>query len=312
MSKSQNNQSTNRQKQFKRPKRDVHGILLLDKPSGITSNQALNKVKYALQAKKAGHTGSLDPLASGLLPLCFGEATKVSQYLLESDKTYEVVAKLGEKTDSADSDGKIIETVEIPELNEEQVLSVLETFLGNSQQIPPMYSALKHKGKRLYELAREGKEVERPPRDIHISKFDLLDMSFDSLRMRVTVSKGTYIRSLVEDVAKSLGTLAHVIFLRRIGVYPLLDPKMISIEQFEALENKDSALYRIDDVMTHWDTLVVTDENVVELRQGRVVQVDLSKQNDQLIVKNSVGDLIALGEVNKPYELKVKRLLHLK
>lgn len=304
MSQSKNN------RQYRRPKRDVHGIILLDKPSGITSNQALNKVKYALQAKKAGHTGSLDPLASGLLPLCFGEATKVSQYLLESDKTYDVVAQLGVKTDSADSDGDVIETSEVPELTQEQVLSVLESFLGDGEQIPPMYSALKKDGKRLYELARQGKTVERPPRAIHISRLELLEMTADTLKMRATVSKGTYIRSLVEDVAEALGTIAHVTYLRRIGVYPLLESQMITIEEFEALEDKDSALFGIDDVMTHWETIVVSDEQVADLRQGRVVSVS-KEAHDKLLVKDEVGNLVALGEIHVNNELKVKRLLHL-
>ncbi len=296
--------------QYRRPKRDVHGIILLDKPSGITSNQALNKVKYALQAKKAGHTGSLDPLASGLLPLCFGEATKVSQYLLESDKTYEVVAKLGEKTDTADSDGEVIESSEIPELTKDQVLAVLESFLGKSEQIPPMYSALKKDGKRLYELARQGKTVERSPRKIHISKLELLDLQSDHIKMRATVSKGTYIRSLVEDIAAALGTLAHVSYLRRIGVYPLLKPEMITLDEFEALTNKDSVLNRIDEVMTHWETIVVSDEQVADLRQGRKVYMDIPALKDKLLIKDLAGNLVALGQAKAFDELSVKRLIN--
>ena len=190
----------------KRPKQAVDGLLLLNKPSGITSNRALQIVKRLLNAKKAGHTGSLDPLATGMLPLCFGEATKVCAYLLDADKTYRVTARLGSATDTADADGKEIDTAAVPDLSAADWDLILQGFVGESRQIPPMYSALKQDGKRLYELARKGEVVERAPRRIHIDEIVLLEAAGSRLVFRVSCSKGTYIRTLVEDVAKQAGT----------------------------------------------------------------------------------------------------------
>lgn len=193
----------------------VNGLLLLNKPAGITSNQALQKVKRLLQAKKAGHTGSLDPAATGMLPLCFGEATKVCAFLLEADKTYRVVARLGEATDTGDADGKTTETVEVPDLDRLGWEQVLEKFRGEIEQVPPMYSALKKNGKRLYELARKGLVVDRDPRRVRIDDIRLLESSNTRLVLRVHCSKGTYIRTLVEDIARAAGTVAHTARLHR-------------------------------------------------------------------------------------------------
>lgn len=193
----------------------VDGLLLLNKPAGMTSNQALQKVKRLLKAKKAGHTGSLDPAATGMLPLCFGEATKICAYLLEADKTYRVTARLGEATDTGDADGQIVETAPVPDLALEEWKKLISAFVGDTEQIPPMYSALKQGGKRLYELARKGEVVEREPRPIRIDEISLLEVSGTRLVFRVHCSKGTYIRTLVEDVAKSAGTVAHTARLHR-------------------------------------------------------------------------------------------------
>lgn len=189
--------------------------MLLNKPAGLSSNQALQRVKGLLNAKKAGHTGSLDPAATGMLPLCFGEATKVCPYLLNADKTYRVSAKLGVATDSGDADGKETERHEVPDLSAEEWRDILDTFKGESLQVPPMYSALKKDGKRLYELARKGISVEREPRPIRIDAIELLEAAGSRLVFRVACSKGTYIRVLVEDIARVAGTVAHTKHLHR-------------------------------------------------------------------------------------------------
>ena len=193
----------------------VDGLLLLNKPAGITSNQALQKVKRLLKAKKAGHTGSLDPAATGMLPLCFGEATKVCAYLLEADKTYRVTARLGEATNTGDRDGEISATADVPDLDRAAWEQILVPFCGEIEQVPPMFSALKKDGKRLYELARKGQVVEREARRIRIDEIGLLEISGTRLVLRVKCSKGTYIRTLVEDIAKAAGTVAYTARLHR-------------------------------------------------------------------------------------------------
>ena len=200
----------------------VDGVLLLNKPAGLTSNQALQKVKRLLNARKAGHTGSLDPAATGMLPLCFGEATKVCAFLLDADKTYRVTAKLGLATDTGDATGAEVATAEIPGLSADEWDAVLQGFRGDSMQVPPMYSALKKDGKRLYELARKGETVERSPRPIRIDSIELLEAAGHRLVFRVRCSKGTYIRSLVEDIAKTAGTVGHTSRLHRetVGDFP--------------------------------------------------------------------------------------------
>ncbi|MEM9689787.1 MAG: tRNA pseudouridine(55) synthase TruB [Pseudomonadota bacterium] len=196
----------------------VDGILLLSKPPGLSSNQALQRIKYRLNAEKAGHTGSLDPAATGLLPLCFGEATKISAYLLDADKVYRVVARLGRRTDSGDATGAFIAESNVPALSEDDWREVLNGFLGDTTQVPPMYSALKKDGKRLYELARKGEEVEREPRPVNISRIELLEFAGRRLVFRVCCSKGTYVRTLVEDIAAKAGTLAYTHSLHREAV----------------------------------------------------------------------------------------------
>ena len=211
------------QKQRRTPRppwRDVHGIVVVDKPVGLTSNAVLQQVRRAYQARKAGHTGSLDPLASGVLPLCFGEATKLSGLLLDSAKTYEVVGRLGTRTDTGDADGEVIETAAVPVVDEAGLKDALEGFRGDIEQIPPMYSALKHEGRRLYELARRGETIERPPRRVTIHRLERLAWETPDLRLRVACSKGTYIRTLVEDIGTALGTCAHVVKLRRVAAGP--------------------------------------------------------------------------------------------
>ena len=219
----------------------IDGLLLLNKPAGLTSNQALQRVKRLLNAKKAGHTGSLDPAATGMLPLCFGEATKVCPYLLNADKTYRVTARLGIATDTGDADGKEIDSVDVPTKSSDEWAEVLRTFAGESEQIPPMYSALKQNGKRLYELARKGVTVERDARPVRIDEIELIEAAGTRLAFRVRCSKGTYIRVLVEDIARSVGTVAHTARLHREGVGDFLAKDMLDLSALEA-DAADGAL----------------------------------------------------------------------
>lgn len=221
--------------QTKRTKEAVDGLLLLNKPSGITSNRALQIVRRLLNAKKAGHTGSLDPAATGMLPLCFGEATKVCAYLLDADKTYRVTAKLGSTTDTGDADGSATATADVPQLPIDEWRNILDGFLGSSEQIPPMYSALKKEGRRLYELARKGETVERAPRPIVVHAIELLEQAGSRLVFRVTCSKGTYVRTLVEDIARCAGTLAHTARLHRESVGDFSAEDMLDMSTVENL-----------------------------------------------------------------------------
>jgi len=246
------------QTQRRREYRDVDGVLLLDKPIGMTSNQALQHVRRLYNARKAGHTGSLDPLASGLLPLCFGEATKFSSHLLESDKFYVVSCRLGERTRTGDAEGEVVESQPVPKLTGAAIERALAEFHGDIQQVPPMYSALKHQGQRLYDLAREGVEVERKPRTVSIRELQLLGHMPDSLEMSVLCSKGTYIRTLVEDIAAALGTCAHVTALRRLAVGPYGRDgyPMYSLDQLREWAPEpgrlDSLLLPIDSALVQW------------------------------------------------------------
>ena len=219
-------------------RRPVHGVLLLDKPLGLSSNQALQKAKWLLRAEKAGHTGTLDPLATGVLPLCFGAATKFSQLHLDADKTYDTTVRLGITTSTADAEGEVISTRPVT-CSVGQVVEVLDTFMGKITQVPPMHSALKKDGKALYEYARAGQTVERAPREVTIHDLDLLDFDLHSdtpqLKLRVRCSKGTYIRTLGEDIAKALGCGGHLSALRRVATGPFGDAQCVSLEQLETM-----------------------------------------------------------------------------
>jgi tRNA pseudouridine55 synthase len=220
-------------------RRPVHGVLLLDKPLGLSSNQALQKAKWLLRAEKAGHTGTLDPLATGVLPLCFGAATKFSQQHLDADKTYETTVRLGLKTNTGDAEGEVIAVREVS-CSAGMVVEVLDRFMGPISQVPPMHSALKKDGKALYEYAREGETVEREARNVVIHDLDLLDMQLQGdvpfLRLRVRCSKGTYIRTLGEDIAEALGCGGHLSALRRVVTGPFEEAQCVSLVQLEAMD----------------------------------------------------------------------------
>ncbi|MGH8280152.1 MAG: tRNA pseudouridine(55) synthase TruB [Gammaproteobacteria bacterium] len=239
-------------------RRDLHGIVLLDKPERMTSNQALQAVKRALRARKAGHTGSLDPLASGLLPICLGEATKVSAFLLEADKEYEVTGRLGNRTATGDAEGAVIATCAVPELDAAAIELVLAGFRGEIRQTPPMYSALKHQGQRLYDLARAGIEVPRAPRAMQVHALELLGFDPPHLSLQVRCSKGLYVRTLVEDIAHALGTCAYVVALRRLAVGPFgrehRMQTLAEVQQRAALapDATDEWLLPIESALAHW------------------------------------------------------------
>lgn len=296
------------------PRRDVHGIVLLDKPSGYTSNQALQRVKYLFRARKAGHTGSLDPLATGLLPLCFGEATKVSGFLLDADKHYQVTCRLGQRTLTGDAEGEVVETRPVPSLSPEQVEAVLADFRGEIQQVPPMYSALKHQGQRLYDLARKGREVERQPRQVRIHALECLGQEGEYLTLDVLCSKGTYIRTLVEDIGAALGCGAHVTVLRRLGLGSYRQPEMVSLERLEALaeegpEALDAVLRPVDEALTHWPAVELDADSAFYLRQGQAVFVPGCMACDWLRVYGPEHRFLGIGRLQDDGRVAPKRLM---
>lgn len=257
----------------KRTKRDVHGVLLLDKPLNMSSNRALQRVKYLFEARKAGHTGSLDPLATGMLPICMGDATRYSHVLLDAPKTYEVVAALGGTSSTGDGEGDITARRPVPTLSVAQWQEYADAFLGTSTQVPPMYSALKHNGKRLYEIARRGQEVERAPRQINIDSFTINAVAGNRLTFRVTCSKGTYIRSLVEDLAAAAGTLAWTAGLHRTGVSPFSGP-MLSLDALEQTSGElQQHLLGCDAALSGWPKVVLNHADGLAFCQGKLASM---------------------------------------
>lgn len=255
------------------PRRALDGVLLLDKGIGLSSNDALMRAKRLLLAKKAGHTGTLDPLASGLLPLCFGEATKFSQDLLEADKTYEATMRLGILTSTGDAEGEVLETrpVEGDATNIAHLEAVLARFRGPISQVPPMHSALKRDGKPLYEYARAGQIVERAARDVTIHALEVLNAALPDVTFRVTCSKGTYVRTLAEDIGAALGCGAHLIALRRTGVGALTLERAVTLEALEAMEpsERDASLAPVDALLTTFMPLSLESEDARRFQQGQ-------------------------------------------
>ena len=234
--------------------RDIHGVFLLDKPQGMSSNDIMQKVKRIFQANKAGHTGALDPLATGMLPICLGEATKFSQFLLDADKRYLVTAKLGERTDTSDAEGQIVETRDV-NVKTSEILTALEPFLGDILQVPTMFSALKHNGKPLYEYARQGITVEREARPITIFELNFIEYNAPYLTLEVHCSKGTYIRTLVDDLGEVLGCGAHVTMLRRTAVADYPTEKMLDWHSLQCLAEPQD-LILLDALLLPMDTAV--------------------------------------------------------
>lgn len=251
---------------------NIHGVLLLDKPFGISSAKAVSRVKHLFAVKKAGHTGSLDPLATGLLPICLGQATKFSAYLLDADKVYQTVATLGVTTTTADCEGDVVTTRPVTTLTSQQLDELAATFTGHLTQIPSMYSALKHQGKPLYQLARQGIEVERKPRPIHIKSLVIDDYVDNTLHMTVHCSKGTYIRNLVEDMGEALGCGAHVSQLRRIGVGGYSQAMMIDLPTLnDATPAERLAYLQPTGSLCQYPPIIIDETMVRTLRYGQTV-----------------------------------------
>lgn len=287
---------------MKRDADPVDGLLLLNKPSGLTSNRALQVVRRLINAQKAGHTGSLDPAATGMLPLCFGEATKVCAYLLDADKSYRVVAKLGSATDTGDADGQETEAASVPELSADDWNEILQGFCGESTQIPPMYSALKKDGKRLYELARKGETVERAPRPIRIDSIELLELAGSRLVFRVSCSKGTYIRVLVEDLARKAGTVAHTARLHRETVGDFTDATMLDMAAVEALaeqglESLRAELLPADVALSRMPALTISEDDALRFCGGQAVSADIAGQTGLARVYSASKRFLGVGEI---------------
>ena len=295
--------------------RPVNGILVLDKPVGLSSNAALQQVKRLFRARKAGHTGNLDPLATGMLPICLGQATKVSAFLLDAAKYYRVTMKLGEQTTTGDTEGEVTATGAADAATVAKVVTVLEQFHGEIEQIPPMYSALKHKGERLYKLAREGREVERPPRRVTIHSLVLVERGADSLTLDVHCSKGTYVRTLVEDLAQAVGSCAHVAELRRLGVGPYVDEHMWTLEELEgiAAESGESGLDRLclplDSALGGWPQVQVSGDSAYYLRRGNPVLVPRSPTQGWVRLYEEAGRFMGMGEVLEDGRVAPRRLM---
>ena len=261
-------------------KQRVSGVILIDKPQGLTSQQVVSKVKYLFKSplhdsKKAGHTGTLDPMATGLLPVCLGEATKFSHYQLDADKSYEAIIKLGERTDTGDAEGQIVSTQTVPAIDEGAIEQITQQFMGPQTQVPPMYSALKKDGKKLYEYAREGIEIERPARPIVISHLQLTLVTPQSLKLQVTCSKGTYVRVLGEDIAQALGTVGHLTHLRRTQVGHFVVADSIALADLEALSlaQRFEHLLAVDACITGLATLQITPEQCERVQVGQRLNI---------------------------------------
>ncbi|WNC69976.1 tRNA pseudouridine(55) synthase TruB [Thalassotalea nanhaiensis] len=306
----------------RRKGRQIDGVLLLDKPYEMSSNSALQATKRIYFANKAGHTGALDPLATGMLPICFGEGTKFSQFLLDIDKTYIVTAKLGIRTTTSDADGEIVAEKPV-NVTDAELLPALDSFRGDSKQVPSMYSALKHKGQPLYKYAREGITIEREARDITVFRLDLLRFEGDEVDLEIHVSKGTYIRTIIDDLGELLGCGAHVSMLRRtaVGNYPI--DKMVTMEHLETLLNDakeqgispsevlDPLLLPMDSAVYILDSVTVDDESARYLRFGNPVSIKSAPATDTLL-KVYVGDeqeFIGVGIINDDGMLAPKRIV---
>jgi tRNA pseudouridine55 synthase len=298
--------------QFRRQWRDIDGIVLLDKPEGPSSNQALQAARRIYNARKAGHTGSLDPFATGMLPLCFGQATKVSGQMLNAAKTYRVNCQLGTQTSTGDPEGEVTQVADVPQLDEASIRRTLDEFTGEIEQVPPMYSALKHQGKRLYELARQGIEVERKPRSVRIFSLALDSFAADSLVLTVHCSKGTYIRTLVQDLAQAWGTVGHAIALRRLSVEPFAESAMISMGELERLRDDESGLRQLllrpDQALLAMPACCLETLQAEQLKFGQKV-VTAETQAGRVRVYGPQEDFIGIGEVDAAGILRPVRLM---
>jgi len=294
--------------------RDINGILLLDKPVGITSNRALQIVKRIYNASKAGHTGNLDPLATGLLPICLGEATKVSGYLLDSDKRYLASCKLGVKTSTADAEGEVLETRPVANYSETLIKQVLHNFTGEIEQIPPMHSAIKVDGTPLYKLAHKGKEIERKPRKVTIYDIQFLGLEGNELKLEVFCSKGTYIRTLAEDIGETLGCGAHISALRRTLSGPFEIEHAVSMPELEHmaednLDEIDALLLRPEEALLDWPEVSLSENSAHYVQQGQAVQVAKAPTQGMVRLHRVDGVFLGVGQVMDDGRVAPKRLI---
>lgn len=294
----------------RRKGRDVHGIVLLDKPAGISSNRAVQRVRGLFGARKAGHTGSLDPFATGMLPICLGEASKTAGFMLDAAKTYEAEARLGLATTTGDTEGEPAGSAPLPTADEAEVRAVLARFEGEISQVPPMHSALKHQGTPLYKLARAGVEVPRAARTVRIHSLELLHWAPPTLRFRVHCSKGTYIRTLAEDIARELGSCAHLVALRRLAVEPFEASGMVTLQDLEARQQAgrlDDCLLPPDAGLAGWPRVELGAAEAARFSHGNPVD-GITAAPGPVRVYAAEGRLLGLGECSAGGVLKPRRV----
>ena len=282
----------------RRTGRDVHGILLLDKPAGLSSNQALQKVRRLLQARKAGHTGSLDPFATGMLPICLGEASKTAAFMLQAGKVYHAVAELGAATSTGDTEGEVVKEQPLANLGVKQIERILGGFTGRISQVPPMYSALKHQGQPLYKLARQGLTVERKPREVTIRRLELVRWEPPLLTFEVQCSKGTYIRTLAEDICVRLGSCGHLDKLRRLSVEPFAADGLVTMERLELAVSEGrerEILLPLDAGLSAWPTLHLDERAAERFCHGNPVAATMDAGMVRVFGPNR--EILGLGEV---------------
>lgn len=298
--------------QFRRTKRKVDGILLLDKPLGYSSNQALQKIKWLFQATKAGHTGTLDPLATGLLPICLGEATKFAQHVTDANKTYIANIKFGVQTTTGDAEGEVVTTKPV-NITIDQLEQACQQLLGEISQVPPMYSALKHNGKPLYEYARAGIEIERAARQVTITKIAVDSFVGGEAVITVSCSKGTYIRTLAEDIANALDNYAHLTGLRRIETagYDIADAMTIEAIEALAMEVRDVQLLPVDSAINVLPKITISTDSAFYFKQGQAVWEAGHIPDSELRVYDESGTFLGLGKLLEDGRITAKRLVHL-
>ena len=305
----------------KKSRRAVHGVLILDKPLGLSSNQALQKAKYLFNAAKAGHTGALDPLASGVLPLCFGEATKFSQYLLDADKRYLATIRLGLETESGDMDAPVVKQCDASDVTEEHVRSAIACYRGSIEQVPPMYSALKHQGQPLYKLARKGVEIERKARAVTLYEYNLLAFrpgEQAEIDVEVHCSKGTYIRSLAIDLGYDLAVGGTITRLHRTKAGPYSIEQAVTLEQLQAqaeigIESLDELLAPVDSPVSSLPVVSLPESSGFYFRQGQAVMEQkvyrFAEEGDKVRVFSESGDFLGIGEVEAAGRVAPKRVV---
>lgn len=294
---------------------DIHGVVLLDKPAGISSNRALQRVRGIFQARKAGHTGSLDPFATGMLPICLGEASKTAAFMLEAGKHYRATALLGVATTTGDIEGEVIQTGRIPDMDSKTIAQTLDRFVGDIEQVPPMYSALKHQGKPLYEYARAGIEIERPARAVTIRDLKMLEWQSPRLSFDVHCSKGTYIRTLAEDIATALGSCAHLVALRRLSVQPFEAQPMVTLEQLQQAKDQgglEDFLMPVDYGLPDWPRVELDTEQHGKFMHGNHFQMSgHARSQGKVRVYSQEGKLLGLAECSAQGVIQPMRVFNL-